>query len=70
VSESEGGRVVELDRAGGVVWTYPVENPTHAERLPDGHTVIATSGLVFEIDPVGKVLWQHGADEISHIAAS
>jgi hypothetical protein len=69
VSDFEGGGVVELDRDGRVVWSYPIAKPTHAERLPDGHTVISTSRRVFEIDPEGKVLWEQKVDEISHFSA-
>jgi hypothetical protein len=58
ISESKGDRVVEVDRGGKVVWSYKVKYPTHAQRLPNGHTAISTLWTVFEIDAGGKVLWE------------
>jgi hypothetical protein len=66
ISESNGDRVVEVDRGGKVVWSYEVKYPTHAQRLPDGHTVISNLWTVFEIDPRGKVLWEKEVFGISH----
>jgi hypothetical protein len=59
ISEFDGGRVIEVDRSGKVVWSYKVEYPLHARRLPDGHTVICAAVGVFEIDSGANVLWEH-----------
>jgi hypothetical protein len=36
VTDSNGGRVLELDRSGEVVWSVPVDTPYDAERLGTG----------------------------------
>jgi hypothetical protein len=64
--------LLEVDSAGQTVWSYggaeePLLAPS-AERLADGHTLIAdNSGYadgtarVFEIDAAGEVVWEHTA---------
>jgi hypothetical protein len=69
ISEFEGGRVVEVDRSGKVIWSRPVPRATHAQRLPDGHTVISTGVKVFEIDVGGQVLWEQKVEVVPHLSA-
>jgi len=48
------------------VWSYSAPGfqsdfMSSAERLPTGHTLICSSlqGRIFEIDPIGRILWEH-----------
>jgi hypothetical protein len=66
---SRGGKVVEVDHGGDVVWSYAINHPTHARRLPDGHTVIATDTKVIEIDAAGRVLWEHQEEGVRYLSA-
>jgi hypothetical protein len=68
---TEGGwdRILEVDRNGKCVWSHTVKDPTHAQRLPNGHTVIATKEKVFEIDRAGKVLWECREAGVTHLSA-
>jgi hypothetical protein len=70
VSEFERDCVVELDRSCKVVWSYKVRSPTHAQRLSNGHTLIASGHQkVFEIDAADQVLWEHTENGIIHLSA-
>jgi hypothetical protein len=53
-----GGKVVELDGDGKVVWQYEASGAFHATRLPNGNTLIAvhSPGRVIEVSPAGKVV--------------
>jgi hypothetical protein len=60
VSDLIGSRVLEVERSGKVVWAYGVKSPTQAQRLPNGHTVIASHvERIFEVDTTGKILWEY-----------
>jgi hypothetical protein len=65
----EGGAVVEVDVAGQVVWSHAVPNATHAQRLTNGHTLIATDEKVEEIDEGGEVVWEFREEGVSHLSA-
>jgi hypothetical protein len=65
----DGEKVVEVDRGGQVVWSYAIPEPTHAQRLPGGHTMIATDKKVIEIDPSGRVLSEHKVEGVFHLSA-
>jgi hypothetical protein len=70
VSEFDTNRVVEVNRDGKVVWTYDVLHPQDAQRLPNGHTVIAAdSRKIFEIDQAGKVLWKYEEEGVVRLSA-
>jgi hypothetical protein len=70
VSYEGGDRVVELDRGGKVVWAHAIAKPTHAQRLHNGHTVIAAGEeKVVEIDAAGRVLWEHPEKGVVHLSA-
>jgi hypothetical protein len=70
VSYEGGDGVVELDRGGKAVWSHAIPMPTHAQRLPNGHTVIASNRKkVVEIDAVGRVLWEYPEKGVVHLSA-
>lgn len=53
------GQVVELLRDQTEAWRYQAPDPCFdAERLPNGHTVVACANLVQEVSPLGEVVWQ------------
>ena len=61
-------KVVEVDREGKEVWVHDIEFPMHAQRLPNGHTLIAEHKRVVEVDTDGAVVWQFeegGAFDVS-----
>ena len=71
VADSENDRIVEYDlESGERVWGYrglddPLQWPRDADRLPNGHTLIADSRnfRVLEVNADGKVVWQHSLAE-------
>jgi outer membrane protein assembly factor BamB len=54
VAEHKGNRVTERDRKGTVLWEKRVDGPIMAQRLPNGHTFIATRMQLLEVDRAGK----------------
>ncbi len=56
-----GGRVVEVDRAGKVHWEIKgLRSPRTAQRLEDGNTLVAEEkGQVAEWIRDGYVAWEH-----------
>jgi outer membrane protein assembly factor BamB len=58
LANSSTGRVVEIDKAGKVIWEGKVPGACGVERLPNGNTLVATSGRVVELDRTGKQLWE------------
>ncbi len=54
VAEYYGNRVTERDLKGNVLWEKEVVGPLTAQRLPDGHTFVATDMALFEFDKDGK----------------
>lgn len=62
VAEYSGNRVTERTVKGDVVWEKKVDMPLAAQRLPNGHTFIATSSQLIEVDAAGK--------EVSAVTAS
>lgn len=63
----EYNRVVEYDlKAGKEVWKYDLNNPTSAQRLPNGNTLITymytpqgQPGKVIEVDTSGDIVWDY-----------
>ena len=58
-----GGRVIEVDRAGKVHWEIKgLNKPMTAQRLENGSTLVAEQGGgrgVAEWDRSGKIVWQY-----------
>jgi hypothetical protein len=51
VAEYGADRVTERDFRGNVLWQKPIQRPVNVQRLPNGHTFIAThTGSVLEVD--------------------
>ncbi len=49
---------------GKELWHYQTNNPTSAQRLPNGNTLIAVlnappNGKVLEVAPTGEVVWEY-----------
>jgi hypothetical protein len=73
ICDSENQRIIEVDRAKKVVWTYgtgvagsgtgQVKNPNAANRLANGHTLICDSdnSRVLEVDASGHIVRIYGA---------
>jgi hypothetical protein len=59
VVDYPGGRVLELGRDRSIRWQYSVDEPCFdAERLNNGHTLVATANLIKEIAFDGGTVWQ------------
>jgi hypothetical protein len=72
VTLTHGNKVVEFDPLGAIVWKIsnddfeekPFKDPCGAQRLPNGHTVIASYGAsegirLFEVDNNKKIVWTY-----------
>lgn len=66
---SRGNEVLEINRAGRVVWSYTrVENNPNlinvysAQRLPNGNTLITDrrADFVIEVNPAKQIVWRYG----------
>ena len=63
IGVERAGKVIEVDKAGQVVWTYVPEDalnrfPYQAHRLPNGNNLVglANPGELLEVDKAGKVV--------------
>ncbi len=54
LAEYKVGRVSERNLKGEIVWQKGVDGPLVAQRLPSGHTFIATPNQLIEVDKDGK----------------
>ena len=72
VTLTHGNKVVEFNPQGNIVWKIsnddfeekPFKDPCGAQRLPNGHTVIASYGAsegirLFEVDNNKKIVWTY-----------
>ena len=72
INLTNGNKTIEVDNTGKVVWRMdnvdvegaPFADPCGAQRLPNGHTVIASynaqEGIkLFEVTPQKKIVWQY-----------
>jgi HEAT repeat protein len=60
LAEYQGQRVTERNFKGDVLWEHRVpQNPITAQRLPNGHTFIATQFQLLEIDRAGKEVFTY-----------
>jgi hypothetical protein len=59
-----GGRVVEVDNAGKVLWSINVGSPSQAMRLPNGNTLVSSveNRYVAEFNRAGKEVWKKQAN--------
>ena len=65
VAHMDNKKVVEYDSSGAEVWSYAIESPWSASRLPNGNTLITTNKkLVVEIDPKGQTVWELKPEDI------
>jgi PQQ-like domain len=65
VAHMDNKKVVEYDSTGKEVWSFAIESPWSASRLPDGNTLITTNKkLVVEVDPKGQTVWEVKPDDI------
>ena len=56
---------IEVDESGKELWRHPVPDlPTVAERLPNGHTLMAWRGGLLEVTPQHGVVWELGPRDI------
>jgi hypothetical protein len=62
VANSASGRVLEVDVGGAILWEAKTPGACGVSRLPDGHTLVATSQKVVELDADGKVVWDRAVD--------
>jgi hypothetical protein len=59
LAEYRAGRVTERDRRGEVVWSTGVGDPVvWAERLPNGHTFVATRNRLVQLRPDGGEVYR------------
>ncbi|MFO0877305.1 MAG: HEAT repeat domain-containing protein [Gemmataceae bacterium] len=59
LAEYRGNRVTERTSKGKVIWEKRVEEPLAAQRLPNGHTMIATKTQILEVDRAGKEIFSY-----------
>ncbi|MFO0846463.1 MAG: PQQ-binding-like beta-propeller repeat protein [Gemmataceae bacterium] len=59
LAEYNGKRVTERTSKGQVVWEVKADEPLAAQRLPDGHTLVATKDALVEVDRDGREVFQY-----------
>lgn len=65
VAHMDNKKVAEYDSHGKELWSYAIESPWSAVRLPNGNTLITTNKkLVIEVDSKGQTVWQLSQDDI------
>jgi outer membrane protein assembly factor BamB len=71
VAHLDQGKVSEYDDHGKELWTTAFPGPWSASRLASGKTLIASTGLIREVDPAGKTVWEvKPADFPGHVIKS
>ena len=79
INLTHGNKAIEVDSNGKVVWKMsnedvegmPFQDPCGAQRLPNGHTVIASYGAqerikLFEVTPEKKIVWNYSGEHRVH----
>ncbi len=80
INLTNGNKTIEVDNTGKVIWKIsnedvegtPFDDPCGAQRLPNGHTVIASyhapEGIkLFEVTPQKEIVWQYeGPHRVHH----
>jgi len=65
VAHMDNKKVAEYDSDGKELWSYAIDSPWSASRLPNGNTLIATNRkLVVEVDPKGQTVWELKPEDI------
>jgi hypothetical protein len=59
IAEYLARRVTERDFTGKVLWEYQVDLPISCQRLPNGHTFIATRRQLVELNRDGAEVYAH-----------
>jgi HEAT repeat protein len=60
VAENSANRVSERAKDGSIKWEHRINgNPIACQRLPNGNTFIAAYNQLMEIDPQGKLIYNH-----------
>jgi hypothetical protein len=59
LAEYKGNRVTERNSKGKVVWEKRIAEPLMAQRLANGHTLIATKNTLVEVDRAGKQVFSY-----------
>lgn len=69
VAEYYNSRVTERDFQGKILWEKQISMPLGVQRLPNGHTFIATRRQLLIVDRAGKEVFTYFAPNISIAAA-
>ena len=67
ITDRNNDRVMEVDDAGQVVWSYgQLSRPHNGDRLSNGNTLIVNSekNQVIEVSPAGEVVWSYGEGDM------
>jgi hypothetical protein len=67
ITDRNNDRVIEVDEAGQIVWSYDqLTRPHNADRLANGHTMIANSeeNIVLEVNMAGEIVWSYGGEGV------
>jgi len=59
IAEYLSRRVTERDFSGNILWERQVDLPTGCQRLPNGHTFIASHRQLLEVDRDGKEVFTY-----------
>jgi len=69
IAEYLNRRVTERDFTGKVLWEYAIDLPIACQRLPNGHTFIATRRQLVEVNRDGKEVYSYHPPTTSISAA-
>jgi hypothetical protein len=67
ITDRNNDRVIEVDAAGQVVWSYgQLTRPHNGDRLANGNTLIANSeeNVIVEVSPAGEIVWSYGGQGV------
>jgi hypothetical protein len=67
ITDRNNDRVIEVDEAGAIIWSYEgLTRPHNGDRLPNGNTMIANSedNEVIEVNASGEIVWTFGSGDV------
>jgi hypothetical protein len=67
ITDRNNDRVIEVNKAGQVVWSYDqLTRPHNGDRLANGNTLLANSeeNVVIEVSPAGEIVWSYGGQGV------